>query len=163
MVTAPLLTVTSTVCTPLIAPSSSVTERAQCSQLIPVTVTVVRCWACTAIGNLHRVSLIFWAVSFGASGRSGAHESGDRLGGLADFGVGLLVTGPGRVHYAAGHVLGEQLQRERLKRSSGCRDLRQHVDAVDILRDHPLQAANPELHPGQPESVGILPLGLARH
>jgi hypothetical protein len=42
MVTFPLLTVTSTASTPLSAHNSSVTAFAQCSQVIPVTVTVVR-------------------------------------------------------------------------------------------------------------------------
>src|SRR5882757_5274933 len=114
MMTVPLLRVMSTERTPLTALSSSVTERAQCWHVIPVTVTVVRCAACTVIKTSCGVGVDHLAGAVrgrrvGCDARSGAHQSSDRVGGLAHLRVGLLVARPGGVHHAPGHVLGEQL------------------------------------------------------
>ena len=44
----------------------------------------------------------------------------------------------------------EELQRDRLQRPTRRRDLRQHVDAVDVLVDHPLQPPHLTLDAAQP-------------
>src|SRR3954453_23022793 len=53
---------------------------------------------------------------------------------------GVLVAGGQRSRDAVAHVLVQDLEGERLERGVDRRDLRQHVDAVAVLVDHPLDA-----------------------
>ena len=53
-------------------------------------------------------------------------------------------------------VLVEELEGERLQRLGGRRHLREDVDAVLVLFDHPLQAADLALDAAQPLEVRVL-------
>ena len=58
----------------------------------------------------------------------------------------------------------QQLQRERLQRLGRRRYLRQHIDAVCVRLDHPLQPANLSLDAAQPrEVVRLLAAVLVHH
>jgi hypothetical protein len=52
---------------------------------------------------------------------------------------------------------------EGLKRSVGGRDLRQDVDAVFVLIDHPLQATNLPFDAMQPREVVMLTIRVSGH
>ena len=60
-------------------------------------------------------------------------------------------------------VLVEQFEGERLQRLRGRRDLREDVDAVLVLFDHPLQPADLALDAAQPLEVRVLLPAVARH
>src|SRR5207244_5755368 len=53
-----------------------------------------------------------------------------------------LVTRSERTGDAVAHVAVEDLERERFERGVGRRDLREDVDAVAVVVDHPLDAAD---------------------
>src|SRR5690349_1512941 len=92
-----------------------------------------------------------WVVCWG----SGLHEAGDGLGGLLEL---LLLLGPalpGGVDEAVRHVVVEQVEREGLERLRRRGDLGQDVDAVLLLLDHPLDAADLPLDPPQALEVGL--------
>ncbi len=61
------------------------------------------------------------------------------------------------------HVVLEHLRRDLLERGLDGGDLRQDVDAVAILLDHPLDAAHLALDPVQALRQRILVLGVAVH
>ena len=61
------------------------------------------------------------------------------------------------------HVVLEQLCADLLQRSPHGRDLREDVDAVPVLLDHPLDAAHLALDPVQPLGEGLLVLRVAVH
>ena len=78
------------------------------------------------------------------------------------FAVGLLATVVDRVGHAVGQVVVEQLQRHRLQGLRRRRDLLEHVDAVPVLVDHPLEAPHLPLDPPEPSLHGELVLAVAR-
>src|SRR5215207_916319 len=94
-------------------------------------------------------------------GWSAADQPGDGLGGLADLLVGLRAAALGRLDHAVGEVLLEQLEGEGLQRLGGSRDLGEDVDAVLVLLDHPLQAADLALDTAQALEVAVLARGVA--
>src|SRR5690242_1639149 len=86
---------------------------------------------------------------------SSLDEPGDRVGSLFD--LGGRIPGPRRVDDAVRQVILEQADRHRLQRALGGRDLSQDIDAVRVLVDHPLQAADLPLDPAQsPEQGGLV-------
>jgi hypothetical protein len=60
-------------------------------------------------------------------------------------------------------VLIEQRERDRLQCLGGRGDLGEDVDAVLVLVDHPLQAADLPLDPPQPLEVVVLVVGVSVH
>ena len=58
------------------------------------------------------------------------------------------------------HVVVEDLERQALERGVHRGDLRQDVDAVAILLDHPLDAAHLSLDPVQSADERVLALGV---
>src|SRR5690606_13428888 len=84
----------------------------------------------------------------GGAGQPGEHDGGG-LGGLRDLG-GVVVTAlDGRVGDAVAQVLLQQLQGEGLQGLGGGGHLGEYVDAVDVLVDHALQAADLSLDAAQ--------------
>ena len=75
--------------------------------------------------------------------------------------VRLGATGRGGLDHAVGEVLLEELQRERLQGPGRGGDLGEDVDAVLVLLDHPLQAADLPLDPAQPLEVVVLGVDVA--
>ncbi len=93
----------------------------------------------------------------------GPDQPGHGLGRLLDLGLRVrpaLLDGLG--HAVAEMVL-QQPDSDRLQRTGRCRYLGQHVDAVGVILDHPLQAADLALDTAQPLEVGILILGVSVH
>src|SRR4029453_1866994 len=93
---------------------------------------------------------------------SAADQSRDGIGRLAYLQVCLgaaLLHGLG---HAVSEVLLEQLQGERLECLGGGGDLREDVDAVLVLLDHPLQAPDLALDAAQSPEVTVLLLYIAR-
>jgi hypothetical protein len=73
---------------------------------------------------------------------SGPDQTGDRVRGLLDL-LGRAVAAFGqRLADAVAEVLLKQAEGDGLQGLGGRRDLREDVDAVLILLDHPLQAAD---------------------
>src|SRR3954471_10183518 len=94
-------------------------------------------------------------------GPSGTDEAGDGLGGLADLLVGLAAAGLRRLDDAVTEVLFQETQRDRLEGLRHRRDLREDVDAVLLVLDHPLEAAGLALDPAQPLEVLVLAVDVA--
>src|SRR5689334_9870787 len=78
-------------------------------------------------------------------GLSGSDQPRDRVGGL--FHLRRRVTLPCRVHDAVGEVILEQPDCDGVQGALRGRDLGEDVDAVGVLVDHPLQAADLSLDP----------------
>src|SRR5690606_16407206 len=93
----------------------------------------------------------------------GAHEARNGLRGLPYLLFGLVPTGTGRVDEAVREMLVEQLERERLQRSRGRGHLREDVDAVLVVLDHALQAADLTLDAAEPLQVTVLVLHVPDH
>src|SRR3984957_16036954 len=73
-------------------------------------------------------------------GESGPDETGDRVRRFLDL-LGRAIAAFGqRLADTVAEVLLEQTEGDRLERLGGRRDLREDVDAVLVLLDHPLQA-----------------------
>src|SRR5690606_35676453 len=87
---------------------------------------------------------------------SGAEHAGDGLGGFLDLGVDLVAALDGRVGDAVAQVLLQQLQGEGLQGLGGGGHLGEYVDAVDVLVDHALQAADLSLDAAQAFEVFLL-------
>src|SRR5215218_5451461 len=87
---------------------------------------------------------------------SGANEARDRRRGFLELPVGLGSTEGRRVCDAVLEVFVEQGQGHRLKGGGDGRDLRDDVDAVLVLLDHPLEAARLTLDPPKPTRVVAL-------
>ena len=68
-----------------------------------------------------------------------------------------------RVRDAVPQMLLQELEREGLQGLGGGGDLGEYVDAVDVLVDHPLEAADLALDPAQPLEVLVLLLVVAVH
>src|SRR3712207_5423812 len=130
-VSPPVARSTSTSLTPATWLTSSATEPTQWPQVMPTTVKLD-----VLIGGFLSDSSVRAPLG------SGAHEAGDRLGGLADLLVGLAATGLGGLDDAVRQVLLDQAEGDRLQRLRHRRDLREDVDAVLLVLDHPLQAAD---------------------
>ena len=79
----------------------------------------------------------------------GPDEPRDRLGGFPDFLVRGVAAFGHRLGDAVAEVLLKQAERDRLQGLSGGRDLGEDVDAVLVLVDHPLQAADLAFDPAQ--------------
>src|ERR687889_2545645 len=92
---------------------------------------------------------------------SGADEAGDRLGGLADLLVGLAAPRLCGLDDAVRHVLLEQAESDPPQRLRHGRDLREDVDAVLLVLDHPLQPAGLALDAAQPLEVVVLAVDVA--
>src|SRR5687767_1906503 len=90
-----------------------------------------------------------------SSPSSGLHEAGDRLGGFLELQLLLLATLAGGVDEAVGHVVVEQAERERLERLRRRGHLGEDVDAVLLLLDHPLDAADLPLDPAEALEVRL--------
>ena len=95
--------------------------------------------------------------------RSGPHEAGDRVGGLADLGLALGVGRLGGVNDAVAHVVLEQAEADGLEGLGGRGDLGEDVDAVRVLLDHAGDAANLALNAAQPLEVVVLGACVAGH
>src|SRR3954468_5230793 len=61
---------------------------------------------------------------------------------------------------AVAEMILEKLDRDCPQRGRGCGDLGQHVDAVLILIDHPLQPADLALDPAEPLEDRLLVVGV---
>jgi hypothetical protein len=91
----------------------------------------------------------------------GPDEAGDRGGGLADLlGTALAVLGNGLRH-AVAEVVFQEPERDRLQCPGDRRDLRENVNAVLILVNHPLQAAHLPFDAAQSPEVPDLVTGVA--
>jgi threonine/homoserine/homoserine lactone efflux protein len=91
-----------------------------------------------------------------------SREAMHRVEQLSALRLGLRrVAGGQRVGHAVGHVVVEDLEREALERRVDGGDLREHVDAVAILLDHPLDAAHLPLDAMQPADERVLVGGIA--
>ena len=66
-----------------------------------------------------------------------------------------------RTRDAVVHVVVEDLESEALERRVHRSDLREHVDAVAVVLDHPLDAAHLTLDPVEPANERFLVLGIA--
>lgn len=78
------------------------------------------------------------------------------LGGLGYLLLGLGASGPRGVGDAVPQVLVEQGQRHGLQRLRRGADLRQDVDAVRVVLDHPLQASDLALDTTEAVEQGLL-------
>src|SRR4051794_12527115 len=90
---------------------------------------------------------------------SGADEPGDRVGRLFD--LGARITRAGGVHDTVRKVVLEQSHGDGVQRALGGGDLGEDVDAIRVLVDHPLKAADLPLYPAQPPEQGLLVTGVA--
>src|SRR5216684_3304511 len=95
--------------------------------------------------------------------RSGPDQAGDRLGRLADLRVRHPAPLGGRLGDAMAEMVLHQAQRHRLQRPGRRRHLGQDVDAVLVVLDHLLQAADLALDAAQPPEVGLLVRGVSVH
>src|SRR5687767_14427188 len=82
------------------------------------------------------------------------HEPGDGVRGFLDL-RGRVAAASGLDH-AVRDMTFEQSDRDRLQRLGRGRDLRQDVDTVRILLDHPVDAPDLPLDPAQPAEQGLL-------
>ncbi len=87
----------------------------------------------------------------------------DRLHRFVDLGVADRRIRSGGVAHAVAHVLVEQTETHALQRLRDRDDLREHVDAVLVVVDHPLQAAHLALDAAQPLAVVVLLEAVAPH
>jgi hypothetical protein len=94
---------------------------------------------------------------------SGLDEPGDRVGRLADLGGRDVAALDRRLGDAVRQVVFQQAQRHRLQRPRRRRHLGQDVDAVLVVLDHLLQAADLALDPAQPLEVPVLARGVSVH
>ena len=97
------------------------------------------------------------------SAGSDAEEPLDRLHRFVDLGVARGRIGGGGVAHAVAHVLVEQTETDALQRLRDRHDLREHVDAVLVVVDHPLQAAHLAFDAAQPLAVVVLLEAVAPH
>src|SRR5215470_7031548 len=102
-------------------------------------------------------------LSFNVVRGSGLDQPGDGLAGLPDLHVRRLPTLADRLADTVLEVLVEQRQRHRLQGPRRSRDLGQHIDAVLIVLDHPLQPADLALDPPQPPQMIGLALAVPAH
>ena len=98
-----------------------------------------------------------------AAGTNRLDQAGDGLRGLADRFASLVAARPDRLGHAVAQVLLQQPQRDRLQGPGHRRDLGEHIDAVDVLFHHALQAAHLALDPPQAFEVGVLVLRITAH
>src|SRR5690349_22622496 len=89
-------------------------------------------------------------------GRSGADETRDGLGGLADLLVGLAVADSGGLDDAVAQVLLEQAERDGLEGLRHGGDLGEDGDAVLLVLDHALQTAGLALDAARALEVRVL-------
>src|SRR5579875_514778 len=136
-----------TSCTPSMVLSSSVTALTQCPHVMPCTMMSVRAMVSPS----------------SISGGSAAHQARDGVGRLAHLLLGSFVGFAGRVDDAVPDVIFEQAEAHRLQRLGDRADLGEHVDAVGVFLDHPLDAANLPLDPPQPLEVVVLGAGVTSH
>src|SRR6266702_3808166 len=94
---------------------------------------------------------------------SGPDQAGKPLGRLADLLLGDLAALGRRLGYAVPEVVFEKAERHRLQRPRRLRHLGQDVDAVLVVIDHLLQAADLALDAAQPLEVLILGGGVSVH
>src|SRR5487761_231250 len=94
---------------------------------------------------------------------SGPDQAGDRVGRLADLLLRDVAALGRRLGHAVPEVVLEQPQRHRLKRPRRRRHLGQDVDAVLVVLDHLLQAADLALDAAQPLEVLVLVRGVSVH
>src|SRR6266496_3441609 len=85
-----------------------------------------------------------------APSASGPHQPAHRRGRLGDLLLRVRTVGGDRVGHAVMQVVLKQVERHRLQRLGRRGDLGQHVDAVRVVLDHPLQTADLPLDPAQP-------------
>src|SRR5690625_4687769 len=155
--------ITLTLETSLIVSSSSVTAETQCPQVMPVTSrTVVRS---TGEGSLLMSALLVVVAARGCRwpGGSGPHEPCDRVAGLADLLRALLLRGAGGVDHAVAQVVLDQPEPDGLECAGDGGDLGEHVDAVDVLVDHPGNAADLALDAAHPAGVVLLGAAVSGH
>src|SRR5450830_1228546 len=136
--------------TPGIAVSSVVTCCTQWPQVMPSTEKVV-------------VWLMVRSSRGVLGGGSAADETGDGVGGLADLlgaGLGRL---PGGVDDAVAEVVLDEADAHGLQRLRDGGDLREDVDAVDVLVDHAGDTADLALDAAQALEVVVLLVGVAVH
>src|SRR5665647_2819768 len=93
---------------------------------------------------------------------SSTDQPGDGLAGFVDLVVGDVTSDAYRIFDAGTEVVVEERESERLERLGDCRDLGEDVDAVLVVVDHLLQAANLALDAAQPVEVRGLGLVSAR-
>src|ERR1035438_2870978 len=77
--------------------------------------------------------------------------------------TGLVPAGSHGLRHALPEVILQQAEGNRLESPGHRGDLSEHINAVDVLFYHPLQAANLALDPAQPFEVGVLVLGVTVH
>src|SRR5215469_3913036 len=80
-----------------------------------------------------------------------------------DRGPPLVSTLADGIRDARAEVIFEQPERDRLQRAGHRGDLGEHVYAVDVLLDHPLQPPDLALDPAQTVEVGVLVLRITAH
>src|SRR5450759_511157 len=93
---------------------------------------------------------------------SSTDQPGDGLAGFVDLVVGDVTPGAYGVLHAGPEVVVEEREGERLERLGDCGDLGEDVDAVLVVSDHLLQAANLALDAAQTVEVRGLGLVSAR-
>src|SRR5512133_3614443 len=96
-------------------------------------------------------------------GRSGTHQPGDGVGGLGHDRLGIAATGGHPVTDAVAQVPVQQVDRHALEGLVHGADLGQHIDAVGVLVDQPLQAPHLALDPPQPGERPLLVTGVPGH
>src|SRR5699024_658462 len=94
-------------------------------------------------------------------GGSGPDQARDGLVGLLELLVGLGAAVLDGAGHAVAEVLLEQAERDGLQRPGHRGDLREDVDAVLVLLDHPLQTAGLPLDAAQPLEVRLLVVGVS--
>src|SRR5450759_742064 len=93
---------------------------------------------------------------------SSTDQPGDGLAGFVDLVVCHATSGAYGVLHAGPEVVVEEREGERLERLGDCGDLGEDVDAVLVVSDHLLQAANLALDAAQTVEVRGLGLVSAR-
>src|SRR5579863_6612483 len=94
---------------------------------------------------------------------SGAHEPGDGLGCLVDLGGGGVAALGDGAGDAVAEVFFQQPKCHRLQGLGGGGYLGEDVDAVLVVLDHALEAADLPFDPAQPDEVVVLVLGVSVH
>src|SRR4029450_9770777 len=95
--------------------------------------------------------------------RSGAHQPGDGVGGPGPARPGVPVAGHHAVTDAVAQVPVQQVHGHALERLVHGADLGQHIDAVGVLVDQPLQPLDLALDPAQPGQDLVLVVGVPGH
>src|SRR5262249_21925049 len=98
-----------------------------------------------------------------ARSRLRADEARDRGRRLGDLVLGCRAALADRVGDARVQVTVEELERNGLERLRRGGDLREDVDAVRVVVDHPLYAPHLALDPAQPLADVVLLGGVSRH